>query len=84
MLCINKACASQERQQNLFDCRDYEKLERADAAIDAIRRKHGIDAVKRATFLNSSVDHLSGGISREKRSVDYARELSEPDAFKGI
>lgn len=71
--------ASEERQQTLFDTRDYEKLERADAAIDAIRRKHGIDAVKRATFLNSSVDHLSGGIAREKRSVDYSRELSETD-----
>lgn len=30
-----------------------------------------IDAVKRAVFVDQSIDHMSGGISREKRSVDY-------------
>lgn len=38
------------RQMSMFDPTDYEKLERADKAIDAIRNRYGIDAVKRAVF----------------------------------
>jgi len=62
------------RQLSLFDKTDYEKLERLDETIDAIRKKHGIDSVKRASFaVPNKVDHMSGGISREKRTVDYSR-----------
>ncbi len=61
------------RQIDMFDDTDYEKLERRDAAIDRIRGRYGIDSVKRASFLHSPVDHMSGGISREKRSVDYGK-----------
>lgn len=61
------------RQMDMFDTGDYEKLEKLDHAIDAIRRRYGIDAVKRACFVNSPIDHLSGGISREKLSVDYSK-----------
>ena len=59
------------RQMELFDAADYERLGKLDRAMDGIRRIHGIDAVKRAVFLGSPIDHLSGGVSREKRSVDY-------------
>ena len=60
------------RQLSLFDPVDYEKLERRDRALDAIRGKYGIDTMKRAVFLEQTkIDHLSGGISRERRSVDY-------------
>jgi len=59
------------RQMNLFDETDYEKLAKIDATVDEIRARFGIDAVKRAIFANQSIDHMSGGISREKRSVDY-------------
>lgn len=61
------------RQIDMFDDTDYEKLEKADAAIDKIRYRYGNDAVKRAVFLGSSIDHMSGGISREKRTVDYKK-----------
>ena len=61
------------RQIKLLDDTDYEKLERMDQTVDQIRRRFGIDAVKRASFVNSPIDHLSGGISREKRSVDYKK-----------
>ena len=61
------------RQLDMFDDTDYEKLERMDAAVDRIRRRYGIDSVKRAAFVGSPIDHLSGGISREKRSVDYKK-----------
>lgn len=59
------------RQFNLFDTTDYERYSKLDEAVDSIRRRHGMDAMKRATFINSKIDHLSGGITREKRSVDY-------------
>ena len=61
------------RQMDMFDSTDYEKLERRDAAVDQIRRRYGIDSVMRASFIESSIDHMSGGISREKRSVDYKK-----------
>lgn len=63
------------RQLNLFDHIDYEKLERLDRAIDDIRKRFGVDSVIRASFAKSDkIDHLSGGISREKRTVDYNKQ----------
>ena len=59
------------RQIDMFDTTDYEKWEYVDATIDLIRNRYGNDAVKRAAFVGSRIDHMSGGISREKRSVDY-------------
>lgn len=59
------------RQGSLFDEIDYEKLSRLDKTIDDIRDCFGMDAVKRAVFLGQAIDHMSGGISREKRKVDY-------------
>ena len=61
------------RQLDMFDDTDYEKLEKMDAAVDRIRKRYGIDSVKRAEFVDSPIDHMSGGISREKRSVDYEK-----------
>lgn len=62
------------RQLDLFSGAGYEKWEQMDRTVDTIRNRFGMDAVKRASFLmekNRQIDHLSGGISREKRSVDY-------------
>lgn len=65
------------RQLCLFDEVDYEKLGKLDETVDAIRKRYGIDSVKRAIFLRQPdgkmIDHMSGGISREKRTVDYSR-----------
>ena len=65
------------RQLSLFDQFDYqtfEKLEKLDTAVDEIRARFGTDAIMRATFLNQEkIDHVSGGISREKRTVDYSK-----------
>lgn len=61
------------RQLSFFDEIDYEKLIRLDRTMDAIRGRFGADAVMRAAFLGRPVDHMSGGISREKRSVDYGK-----------
>lgn len=62
------------RQITLFDTMDYEKLERVDRTIDQIRKRWGNDSIQRSVFLKEKrIDHLSGGISREKRSVDYTK-----------
>ncbi len=61
------------RQMDLFDMTDYEKLECMDAAVDRIRKRYGRDSMMRAVFVGSRIDHLSGGISREKRTVDYGK-----------
>lgn len=61
------------RQLNLFEMTNYERYEELDSAVDAIRTRFGKDAIKRASFLNSPIDHLSGGITREKQTVDYSK-----------
>ena len=62
---------------DLFDTNDYEKLEKMDETIDQIRKRYGNDSVIRAAFLGGCIDHMSGGISREKRSVDYEKLKTE-------
>ncbi len=59
------------RQLDLFQMNRYEKLEKLDKAIDSIRERYGADSVMRASFVNSRIYHMSGGISPEKRKVDY-------------
>ncbi len=61
------------RQLNLFQMTDYERYESLDKTVDAIRLRYGKDSIIRATFLSSPIDHLSGGITREKQSVDYTK-----------
>lgn len=66
---------SNNRQLSLFDDTDYEKLEKLDRAVDSIRERFGMDAIQRASFLKQDkVDHMNGGISREKRTADYKSE----------
>jgi len=63
------------RQLTLFDNTDYEKLQKLDTVVDSIRNRFGKDAVQRAAFVdNKRLDHMGGGITREKRTVDYNRE----------
>ena len=68
----------QYRQMQLFDTVDYEKAKRMEKTVDRIRKKYGMDSIKRACFLpsagNMEVDHMAGGISREKRTVDSTKE----------
>ncbi len=69
------------RQLNLFDPVDYEKQKKAETAVDSLRRRYGEDCVMRACFLPSpsdpgraEIDHMGGGISRDRRRVDYSKE----------
>lgn len=67
----SKICGAEKyRQYNLFEPFDHEKLSRLDETIDTIRACFGADSVMRAAFLGQSIDPMSGGIGREKRSVD--------------
>lgn len=55
-------------QYNLFDLDRYDRFLKLDQAIDEIRGRYGEDAVMRATFLDSPVSHMSGGIDKVKRT----------------
>lgn len=58
-------------QGSLFQGEAYEKRRRAEMTVDRIRQRYGADAVKRAAFLDTPIEHMYGGISREKRTVLY-------------
>ena len=69
------------RQIGIFDAVDYEKQKKLETAVDALRKRYGQDVVMRASFLESPsdkgkfwIDHMGGGISRDRRTVDYSRE----------
>ncbi len=55
-------------QFDLFDMGKHEKYEKLNNAIDKIRNKYGEDAVVRAPFVNSKLEHMAGGISKEKKT----------------
>lgn len=60
-------------QMDLFAEMEYEKWEIVDRMVDDIRERYGIDMIKRAVLSKGPIDHMSGGISREKRDVDYSK-----------
>ena len=62
-------------QLSFFDeekLKKQEKLEKLDAAIDTIRSRYGVDAVKRATFVKAPVDHVSG---KHLRAMEKGKTL---------
>lgn len=72
--------ASYPRQLELFDRMDYVRLEKLDQTVDEIRNRYGNDSLIRAVFVNQKedkgnrkIDHMEGGVSREKRTVDYSK-----------
>lgn len=65
--------ANAYRQANLFESKDYQKLQRLNQTLDAVRKRFGNDSIFRAAFLTGRIDHMSGGISRERRNVDYSQ-----------
>ena len=85
----SRVTKEESRQLSLFEKIDYEKQEKLDEAVDSIRRRFGNDSVMRASFLANGrkregaeyrkwspviFDHMGGGISREKRTVDYSSQ----------
>ena len=67
---VSTSHASSERyeQYNLFDRDKYERLSKLNSAIDAIRSRYGEDSVKRACFINSETEHMTGGLHKAKRT----------------
>lgn len=66
------------RQMSLFDPEDipdYTKQKTCDRAIDAIRERFGKDSVMRGPFVsNPDIDHMSGGISKDRRGLHIKNE----------
>lgn len=56
------------RQYSLFDEGNFDRLEKLDTAVDAIRKKFGEDALVRATFLSGDTKSMAGGLSKERRT----------------
>lgn len=52
-------------QMNLFDFEQTKKFQQLDESIDRIRSKYGPHSIIRASFLNSSIAPLSGGMPVE-------------------
>ncbi len=50
---VSRVTEEEGRQLSLFDTTDYEKQEKAEKTMDAIREKFGAGAVKRAAFLRT-------------------------------
>lgn len=60
-----------------------EKLEKLDQTIDQIRTKYGMDSIKRANFVNSRLNHMSGGSS--SITLPKQKEKGKPfDPAKGL
>lgn len=55
-------------QYNLFDLERHDRLEKLNRTIDDIRSRYGEDSIMRASFLQSSITHMSGGLDKERRS----------------
>ena len=55
------------------DLPDFGKLEQADTMTDMVRNRYGINALKRAAFISRPIDHVSGGITKDKHTVDYSK-----------
>lgn len=55
-------------QYNLFDRDKFERLEKLNIAIDTIRDRYGEDSVKRACFIGTEHEHMTGGIDKAKRT----------------
>ncbi len=63
----SKLCEGKIYQYNIFDSFKYDKYEKLDQAIDKIRDKYGDNSIMRAPFLNSKLEHMAGGVSKERR-----------------
>ena len=64
----SRAGTDRYEQYNLFDMDKYEKLGKLNQAIDTIRDRYGEDSIKRACFIDSETEHMSGGLGRAKRA----------------
>ena len=64
----DKPTQNKSQEETYLKYQKNRKLEKLDFAIDAIRNKFGDDSIKRATFLEGKIDHMAGGLSKEKKN----------------
>lgn len=65
---VTRLSGTDFRQYSLFDAGDYDRLEKLDTAVDAIREKFGESAIVRATFLTGETEPMVGGLNKERRT----------------
>lgn len=65
-MCTNKVNADCLRVAYTNEKHDW--LEKLNQTIDDIRSRFGEDSVMRASFLQSNITHMSGGLDKERRS----------------
>ncbi|MBR2403553.1 MAG: DNA polymerase IV [Lachnospiraceae bacterium] len=63
----SKVEAVTARQYNLFDLYQIERLETLNHMVDDIRERFGEQALIRASFLQSNISSMSGGLDKERR-----------------
>ena len=63
-----KVSQCEYRQYNMFELINYEKYEKINRAVDAIRKKYGEDSVIRARFVKNDVKSMSGGLDKGRRT----------------
>lgn len=69
-----KVTSDKMSQMNLFDGDKYSKNSNFDRTIDDIRKRFGKDSLMRASFINTPIHHMIGGISPDKNGkTNYVR-----------
>jgi DNA polymerase IV len=58
---FTELCPSKEKQMHLFQSQQIQKMDHLDATIDAIRKKYGVEAIVRGTYLESGLRPILGG-----------------------
>lgn len=66
-------------QCDMFDASESDKLSRLNLAIDKIRERYGDEAIKRARFIDSEHQHMSGGLNKAKRDKKKTSSDHPPD-----
>ena len=64
----SKVTYETNEQCTLFDAPEDRKYGKLDQAIDKIRQKFGEDAIMRSTFVGGKLEHMAGGISKERKT----------------
>lgn len=65
-----KLSDSKVYQYSMFQNNKFDKYVKRDQALDCIRNKFGEDAVMRASFIGKNLEHMAGGLSKERGKLD--------------
>lgn len=71
----SKVESDASRQYNLFDLYQFDRLEHLNHMVDDIRERFGEQALIRASFLQSNISAMSGGLDKERRGSFVRTEV---------